>query len=46
MPETWIHRPGLGILTVVVPVHTRTAGNNIVVVVLTLSHRQNRVRGH
>ena len=26
--------------------HTRTAGNNIVVVVLRLAHRQTRVRGH
>ena len=34
-----------GSLTVVVPVHNRTAGNNIVVV-LRLAHRQNRVRGH
>ena len=35
-----------GFLTVTVPVHPLTAGNNIVVVVLTLTHRQNRVRGH
>ena len=26
--------------------HTRTAGNNIVAVFITLVHRQNRVRGH
>ena len=44
MPDTWIRRPGLGI-----PhcrrTHTRTAGKNIVAVVLTLARRQNRVRG-
>ena len=43
--ETWIRRPGLGSLTVIVPVRTHTAGDDIVDV-LTLTHRQNRVRGH
>ena len=38
--------PVWGSLTVVVPAHTRAAGNNIVVLVLTLTHRQNRVRGY
>ena len=33
-------------LTVVLPAHIRTAGNTIVVVVLTLTHRQIRVGGH
>ena len=32
--------PVWGSLTVVIPVHTRTVGNNIVVVVLTLTRRQ------
>ena len=50
MPETWIHRPGLEIpqcLVLIVVVHTRTAGNEIfIAVVVTLTRRQNRVRGH